>query len=102
MLEIAAQISNHSWLEMVFRGVAAGFLIAAMVWLIPSAETTQFHVVIPMTYLFSASGFMHVVAGSVESFLLLLNGHVQIWPMVSDSSFRWLLATLSGGPQCSL
>ena len=35
-----------SWLEMLFRGIAAGFLVAAMVWLLPSAEAAQFHVII--------------------------------------------------------
>jgi len=31
--------------------IAAGFLIAAMVWLIRSAETVQFFVIVLMTYL---------------------------------------------------
>ena len=42
MLEISRQIIGHGWIEMFFHAIAAGFLIAAMVWLIPSAETAQF------------------------------------------------------------
>ena len=61
---------------MFFKGIAAGFLIAAMVWLIPGAETAQFYVIVLMTYLISAGNFVHIVAGSVEAFLLLLNGEL--------------------------
>ena len=43
MIAISRHITGHTWLEMAFRGVSAGFLIAAMVWLIPSAESAQFH-----------------------------------------------------------
>ena len=39
MLEISRGLLNHTWLEMVTRGIAAGFLIAAMVWLIPGADS---------------------------------------------------------------
>ena len=44
--------------------IASGFLIAAMVWLFPSAEAAQFHVIVLITYLIAAAGFMHIVAGS--------------------------------------
>jgi hypothetical protein len=35
----------------VFRGITAGFLIAALTWLIPSAKGTEFFVILLMTYL---------------------------------------------------
>ncbi len=31
-------LNGHSWWEMVFDGVSSGFLMAAMVWMIPAAE----------------------------------------------------------------
>src|ERR1700733_9419219 len=51
MLEIAGQITNHTWIEMMVCAIASGFLIATLVWLILSAEATQFHVIIVITYL---------------------------------------------------
>ncbi len=92
MLEISRQILGHSWAEMFFKGVAAGFLIAALVWLIPSAETAQFYVIVLMTYLISVGDFMHIVAGSVEAFLLMLNG--ELGPLTLISGF--LLPVLAG------
>ncbi len=53
-----------------------GFLIAAMVWLVPSADTAKFHAVTLMTYLIAIGGFTHIVAGSMEAFLLVANGQL--------------------------
>jgi formate-nitrite transporter family protein len=97
MLDIAGQMVNHTWMEMGFRAVASGFLIAAMVWLIPSAQAAQFHVIVMITYLIAAAGFMHIVAGSVEAFLLVLNGHLGVQPMVTDFFVPVLIGNIIGG-----
>jgi formate/nitrite transporter FocA (FNT family) len=97
MLEISRQILGHGWLEMFFRGISAGFLIAAMVWLLPGANATQFHIVVLMTYLIAVGEFMHIVAGSMEAFLLLANGQLGFWPMMSDFMAPVLLGNIVGG-----
>lgn len=97
MLEISRQITGHGWIEMFFRAIAAGYLIAAMVWLIPSAETAQFAVIVLMTYLISAGGFMHIVAGSVEGFLLVLNGELHWWSMLGGFALPVLAGNIFGG-----
>ena len=84
MLDISQHILDHSWIEMLFRAIASGFLIAAMVWLLPSAEAAQFHVIVLITYLIAAAGFMHIVAGSMEAFFLVLNGEFGVLPMFAD------------------
>jgi formate/nitrite transporter FocA (FNT family) len=87
---------------MVFKGIAAGFLMAAMVWLIPGADTAQFHVITLMTYLIAVGGFMHIVAGSVKAFLLALNGALSACgPCSPISSSRCSSATLSVAPPYS-
>src|SRR5215469_13642099 len=37
MVGISRGILEYGWIELFFRGISAGFLVAAMVWLIPSA-----------------------------------------------------------------
>lgn len=74
MLEVSRGLLGHPWPEMLVKAIPAGFLIAAMVWLIPSADTAQFHVITVTTYVIAAGGFMHIIAGSVEAFFLALNG----------------------------
>jgi formate/nitrite transporter FocA (FNT family) len=97
MLEISRHIMEHGWLEMFFRAISAGFLIAAMVWLIPGAEAAQFHVVVLMTYLVAAGGFMHIVAGSVEAFLLVLNGETGWWTAATAFIAPVLAGNIVGG-----
>jgi len=74
MLAISRDLLVHGWVEIMFKGITAGFLIAAMVWLLPSADTAQIYVVTLMTYLIAVGGFMHIVAGSMEAFMLAVNG----------------------------
>ena len=75
----------------------AGFLIAAMVWLIPSAEGAQFFVITMNTYLIVVAGFTHIVAGSVEGFLLVLNGQFGFGQMLTDFTAPVLLGNIIGG-----
>lgn len=97
MLDISRHLLGHGFGEMFFRGVAAGFLIAAMVWLIPSAESAQFYVIVVMTWLISAGNFMHIVAGSVEGFLLVLNGELAWHAMITNFVLPVLAGNIVGG-----
>jgi formate-nitrite transporter family protein len=100
MLEIGREMMTNAALEMVFKGISAGFLITAMVWLIPGAEGTQFHIVTIVTYLIAIGRFTHIVAGNVEAFLLLVGGDwdwVQCWPA---PRFSCCSATSSAAPHC--
>jgi formate/nitrite transporter FocA (FNT family) len=97
MLDISRHILGHGFLEATFRAIAAGFLMAAMVWLLPSAESGQFSVIVMMTYLIAAGGFMHVVAGSVEAFMLLCNGVANVQSVMLTFMAPALLGNIIGG-----
>jgi formate-nitrite transporter family protein len=97
MLDISSQITGHNFFEMFFRAIAAGYLIAAMVWLIPSAETAQFYAIVLMTYLISVGNFMHIVAGSVEAFLLVLAGQVGWLSMLGGFIIPVVAGNIVGG-----
>jgi len=98
MLEISRHSLAHGWVEMFFLGIPAGFLIAAMVWLMPSAgESIQFHVVGLMTYLIGLGGFAHIVAGSVEAFLLLWHGELGLGALLWGFTLPVLLGNILGG-----
>jgi formate-nitrite transporter family protein len=97
MLAISAEGMRFGWVEMAFRGVTAGFIMAAMVWLIPASDEAQFFVIVLMTYLIGVGGFPHIVAGSVESFLLVANGQLGIGPMLGGFTVPVLLGNIVGG-----
>jgi formate/nitrite transporter FocA (FNT family) len=50
-----------------------------------------------MTYPIAVGGFMHVVAGSMEAFLLVLNGDFGWWSMAIEFMLPVLLGNVIGG-----
>lgn len=97
MRTISQEMIAHDWITMFFRAVGAGFLIAGMVWLLPSAMATQFHVITLMTYLISIGGFKHIVAGSVEAFVLVISGQLGLGDMLVHFTLPVLLGNVIGG-----
>jgi formate/nitrite transporter FocA (FNT family) len=97
MLETSGHILNHAWLAMLFKGIAAGFLMAAMVWLLPGSDAAQFSVIVMMTWLIAAGGFMHIVAGSVEAFMLALNGQAGWGAILIGFGLPTLIGNIVGG-----
>jgi formate/nitrite transporter FocA (FNT family) len=97
MLAISRHLTEFSWSDMFFRGITSGFLIAAMVWMLPSAETAKFAVVTLMTYIIAVGGFTHIVAGSMEAYLLVLWGNWQWWQMLLQFFIPVLLGNMVGG-----
>jgi formate/nitrite transporter FocA (FNT family) len=96
------EIGRHSMLsggviEMFLKGISAGFLIAAMVWLLPSADAAQIFVVGLMTYLIGAGGFVHIVAGSMDAFMLITNGDLAWQRMILEFFLPVLAGNIVGG-----
>ena len=97
MLAVSRELLPLTWWQMFFRAISAGFLIAAMVWMIPTAEHQQFIVITLMTWLIAVSGSTHIVAGSVEAYLLTLSGDWQWWRMILEFLAPVLLGNIVGG-----
>ena len=97
MMSIARESMDHDGFGLLFRGITAGFLMAATVWLIPASSAAQFQIVAIMTYLISLSGAAHIVAGSVEAFFLLANGGLGIGQLVGRFFVPVLAGNIIGG-----
>lgn len=97
MIEISRHMMENSWLEMFLKGIVAGWLVAAMVWLMPSAESAQLWIIVLMTYLIALGGFTHIVAGSVEAFYLILHGTLGIFEMLFAFVIPVFLGNVVGG-----
>ncbi len=89
---IAEHLMANSTMEMFTKGIAAGWLIAALVWMLPSSENTEFFVIGLLTYLIALGDFTHVIAGSVEAFYLW----VQHAATTGEVFLHFLLPTLAG------
>ena len=97
MLEVSSQLMHNAWLPMFFKAISAGFLVAAMVWLMPNAEGARFWVITLFAYLIAAGGFAHIVAGSVEAFMLVANGQLGVGAMIVSFTLPVLLGNIVGG-----
>jgi formate/nitrite transporter FocA (FNT family) len=84
-------MSNTPW-EMFAKGIGAGWLIAALVWILSSTEHVEFIVITLLTYLIALFGFTHIVAGSVEAIYGVATGIIS----VETAVFRFFLPTLAG------
>jgi formate/nitrite transporter FocA (FNT family) len=94
---ISRHAMAHDFWPMLLRGIGAGYLMAATVWLMPAAGPAQFQVVVLMTYLIGAGGFAHIVAGSLEVYLLLLSGELAPAAALSGFALPALLGNIIGG-----
>ena len=98
MLEVSRLgVMRHGWLESGFRAITSGYLMAAMVWLIPAAGPSQPAIVALMSYVIGVGGFAHIVAGSVYAFLLAANGQIGILPMIGGFMVPVLVGNIIGG-----
>lgn len=85
ILEVCLHAIDRDLWNVFFQGIPAGFLIAALVWMLPSSESNEFFVIFLMTYLIAIGDFSHVVAGSAEAFVLMLEGTIsfaQAWAYI--------------------
>ncbi|MBK66683.1 MAG: transporter (formate/nitrite transporter family protein) [Rickettsiales bacterium] len=83
MIEISKHAVIHDFQDLFIRGIPAGFLIASLVWLVAGNKTAAFPIIFFTTYLIAIGDYTHVVAGSAEAFLLILNGDISIMKGIS-------------------
>ncbi len=82
MLHVLMEISRHAVdqdvMHVFYMAIPAGFLIACLVWMLPSARGSEIWVIIMMTYIIAIGDFAHIVAGSAEAFMLVLESQISV------------------------
>jgi formate/nitrite transporter FocA (FNT family) len=97
MLSISRLLLEIGWWDVLFRAISSGFLMAAMVWMIPAAEALKFHVITMMTWLIAVGGFTHIVAGSLEAYMLVIAGDWSVWALLWQFMVPALIGNMIGG-----
>jgi formate/nitrite transporter FocA (FNT family) len=94
--DAVTDLSHHAtgmpWVEGLVRGIPAGVLIAALVWMLPGANGSEVALIIIFTWLIALGDFTHIVAGSVEMAFLAVQG--EIGPL--RAVFGFFLPVLAG------
>ena len=98
MMDISHHYVERDAMDFLVQGVPAGFILAGIVWMLPSSRGgSEFWVIMSLTYLISLGDFAHVIAGSGEIFLVMLDGHLSLYDGVVNAIFPSLLGNVIGG-----
>ncbi len=65
---------SHGFYVTLLRAVYAGFLIATMIWLLPSAGSARILVIMVLAYLVGLGAFSHIVAGAAPTLYVVFRG----------------------------
>ncbi|WP_455926288.1 formate/nitrite transporter family protein [Pseudomonas putida] len=75
-LEIGRKLMENDASQMFAKGIVSGWMIATMVWMIPSQESAKMWIIILITYLMALGDFTHIVVGSAEVSYLVWAGEL--------------------------
>ncbi len=90
--ELATAAIGDSFWRTLLRAVFAGWLIALMVWLLPSSRSARVLVILVLTWAVAMGKFSHVIAGSTEGAYAVLTGSAGL----AQYLVRFLIPTLIG------
>ena len=92
LVESGQQAVTGAFVPTMFRAVLAGWLIALMVWILPSARSARLFVILILTYFVALGRFSHTVAGTVDAAFLVFSGNGGLTAFFA----RFLVPTLIG------
>jgi formate-nitrite transporter family protein len=96
-LDVSKAILKKGPEATLFSAMPAGFLIASIAWILPTARGSALWVIMIITYLISLGEFSHVVAGSGEAWLLVMMGQTSFAGAVMGFILPSLMGNLVGG-----
>ncbi|HET7313382.1 MAG TPA: formate/nitrite transporter family protein [Salinisphaera sp.] len=91
-IAVAEPLAHTGWLQMMLKGIPAGFLIASIVWMTPNSRGFEIWVIVMATYIIAVGGYTHVVVGSVEVSMLFFAGQMSLF----NSIFVFLIPAFIG------
>lgn len=95
--ELSAHATGMGVIEGFARGIPAGVLIAALVWMMPVARGNELWLILLITWLIALGDFTHIIAGSVEMAYVMLAGDLGVLSAVFSFFLPVLLGNVVGG-----
>jgi formate/nitrite transporter FocA (FNT family) len=78
LTEVGQEALKDPFWPMAVKSMLAGWLIALMVWLMPSAGQSRLLLILIITYTVAIGHFSHLIAGSVEVAYLVVTGQISL------------------------
>ena len=95
--EISREAVSGPFWPTAIKAIFAGWLIALMIWLLPSARSARLLVIMLLTYVVALGGFSHVIAGSVEAFYAMFTGQASVYDYLTGFFAPTILGNTIGG-----
>ncbi|MET0137427.1 MAG: formate/nitrite transporter family protein [Sphingobium sp.] len=96
-LDILSKLEVQEGLKTLTLGIPAGFIMAAIAWVMPNARGNEFWVLFILTYIIGLGGFSHVVTGSSQATFLWMSGRMTLYEVLSDFTIPALIGNIIGG-----
>lgn len=97
LTHFARESTSGAFGPTLVRAVLSGWLIALMAWLLPSARSARFFVIVFLTYGVALGGFTHIVAGSVEAAYAVFSGNASLVQYCVNFLVPTLIGNTIGG-----
>jgi formate/nitrite transporter FocA (FNT family) len=95
--DIARDAMSGVFWSTMLKAVLSGWLIALMVWLLPSARSARLLVILVLTYIVAVGRFSHIIAGSVEASFAVFSGEASIGDYVRGFFLPTIIGNTIGG-----
>jgi formate-nitrite transporter family protein len=95
--EISREAVSGPFWPTATRAIFAGWLIALMIWLLPSARSARLLVILFLTYVVAIGQFSHIIAGSVEAFYAIFSHQASAFDYVAGFFVPTFLGNTVGG-----
>jgi formate/nitrite transporter FocA (FNT family) len=97
MVEVSRPLMERDFLQTVLQAIPAGFIIAAIAWLIVASKEGHFWLVLGLTYVIAIGRFAHVVASAASAYLLALSGQASLGWALGGFVIPALIGNIIGG-----
>ena len=96
-IHFGKEVMHKTPQEMFAGAVISGWLIATMVWMMPTAGSLKIIVIILMTWLIAVTNTTHIIVGSIEIFYLAINGDIHWYEFLWPFALPTLAGNICGG-----
>jgi formate/nitrite transporter FocA (FNT family) len=98
VVAVSRKYAEATPLEHFGSGIPAGFIVAALVWLLPRMKSAgEVLIIVILTYMIGLGDMSHVVAGATELFILVARGELAPVAALVDGILPALAGNVLGG-----
>ncbi|RSU55038.1 formate/nitrite transporter family protein [Sphingobium yanoikuyae] len=96
-VDILGKLEVQTAAKTLTLGIPAGFIMAAIAWILPNSRGSEFWIICTLTYIIGLGNFSHVVTGSSQVSFLWMSGRMTFLEMALEFILPALAGNIIGG-----